>query len=447
MHFAQYDQLGYKLEEPQPETKEQEPKNASGPSTTKKTKEELQKEEDAKHDWRQYVAKEGDDAGFEFISASPEALKIAEEIMAKQNQFKGGRKDVDIKEEDMNPEEQAVFTVLDGSDIGADDEIDDDFIAMLNDGKPALQLVGAEQKNETSAAAENAGVLVPKEEPGQDSMSQHPMMIENYKERMANVIQMLEKQEEFKKEAAQAGQRPDVIAAQARSLVNQKQYDDVFAAYMEKEYKDEQIGDLEGDAGVDPLAFLEEMDASEAAADPARLASQEPKPTAGGKDEEEYFDYGELTDGDESVPDALEQKQMLDNEMIHQAVDEFIQDKKLWFRDLHKEHGEDIKNNAMEKGANFLPSTALYVGNPKMLPIAGELEEEEEKQLLKERTLEQRPEESESEDEAESSEDSAEKWDAETILSTYTNTDNHPGLIKYVPKVKTSQKMKIELHK
>ena len=46
-----------------------------------------------------------------------------------------------------------------------------------------------------------------------------------------------------------------------------------------------------------------------------------------------------------------------------------------------------------------------------------------------------------------SSEGSAEQWDAETILTTYTNTDNHPGLIKYVPKIKPSQRMKIELDK
>ena len=33
------------------------------------------------------------------------------------------------------------------------------------------------------------------------------------------------------------------------------------------------------------------------------------------------------------------------------------------------------------------------------------------------------------------------------MLYAYTNTDNHPHLIKYVPKVKTNQKIKIELHK
>lgn len=119
---------------------------------------------------------------------------------------------------------------------------------------------------------------------------------------------------------------------------------------------------------MDPLAYLEEMDKAEAA--------DGPKPAAEGEEEQEYDDYGEYVDSEEMEPDALEQKQEADKVMINEAVDEFIQDKKLWFRGLHKEHGEDIKKNAMEKGANFLPGTALYVGNPQMLPIAGELDEE-----------------------------------------------------------------------
>jgi protein LTV1 len=45
------------------------------------------------------------------------------------------------------------------------------------------------------------------------------------------------------------------------------------------------------------------------------------------------------------------------------------------------------------------------------------------------------------------SEDEADKWDAETILSTYSNLDNHPGIIKYTPKVKTNDKLKITLDK
>jgi hypothetical protein len=60
--------------------------------------------------------------------------------------------------------------------------------------------------------------------------------------------------------------------------------------------------------------------------------------------------------------------------MIYEAVDEFIEDKKLWFRDLHKDHGDDLVEKAMEKGKNFLPNTALFIGRD-VIPIAGELQE------------------------------------------------------------------------
>jgi len=45
----------------------------------------------------------------------------------------------------------------------------------------------------------------------------------------------------------------------------------------------------------------------------------------------------------------------------------------------------------------------------------------------------------------EESEDEA--WDAESILSTFTNTDNHPGVIRTVRRVRPAQRMRIELHK
>ena len=53
---------------------------------------------------------------------------------------------------------------------------------------------------------------------------------------------------------------------------------------MAKEYKDEQIGDLEGDRGVDPLAFLEEMEDGEAAAESAKPTGQ-PSQAAGAAEE------------------------------------------------------------------------------------------------------------------------------------------------------------------
>lgn len=85
--------------------------------------------------------------------------------------------------------------------------------------------------------------------------------------------------------------------------------------------------------------------------------------------------------------DLIEAKLQQDNVIINEALDEFIQDKKLWFRDLHKEHKpEDIKQVAKDKGENFLKNTALHIGKGS-IPIEGELDDEEYKKIVKEKTL------------------------------------------------------------
>lgn len=47
----------------------------------------------------------------------------------------------------------------------------------------------------------------------------------------------------------------------------------------------------------------------------------------------------------------------------------------------------------------------------------------------------------------ESSDEDEKNWDCQTILSTYTNTDNHPGIIKSNRVVKVKKSNKMELHK
>ena len=59
-------------------------------------------------------------------------------------------------------------------------------------------------------------------------------------------------------------------------MVNQNELDDVFRGFMREEYKDEQIGGLEG-----------AVDEGAEGADPQ------------GGEEQEYYDYGDLSDGDE----------------------------------------------------------------------------------------------------------------------------------------------------
>jgi len=108
-------------------------------------------------------------------------------------------------------------------------------------------------------------------------------MIPNYKEKMADVIAALDKQKELRKFNQEKKDRE--VEKQAKEVVNQKDLDDVFKVFMTKEYKDEQIGDLDGDEGVDPLAFIEGEE------DEERQAVEE--------GDDGMYDYGDLSDGDE----------------------------------------------------------------------------------------------------------------------------------------------------
>ena len=76
-------------------------------------------------------------------------------MLKKETQFKGGRVDVDKDIDQMNEEEKAIFDVLDNANIhnhqevtigaeGTYEELDDDFILMLNGGVPALELIEKE---------------------------------------------------------------------------------------------------------------------------------------------------------------------------------------------------------------------------------------------------------------------------------------------------------------
>ena len=144
-------------------------------------------------------------------------------------------------------------------------------------------------------------------------------MLPNYKERMADVISMLDKQKEMRKQLADVKDRnmSKQIETQARQVVNQKALNEVFDSFMHKEYQDDQIGDLEGDEGIDPLAFIEGEEVEEVEID------EEKKEQLG---EEEMYDYGELSDMDDmmesnsmigmSNADKLEMKHAQDNVMI-----------------------------------------------------------------------------------------------------------------------------------
>jgi hypothetical protein len=138
-----------------------------------------------------------------------------------------------------------------------------------------------------------------------------------------------------------------------------------------------------------------------------------------------------------------------------QAVDEFIEDKKDWFKKLHKQFGDEETRDLEYKiptNHNVPREADLVDGKDAeevqrelrehMLALADKFEQDGEETLKKMIAIEN----GELEDDSDDS-DGEEKWDCETILSTYTNTDNHPGVITTQKRVRTNQKIKIELHK
>ena len=132
--------------------------------------------------------------------------------------------------------------------------------------------------------------------------------------------------------------------------------------------------------------------------------------------------------------------------MLDEAVDEFIEEKKQRFPDHYKEFG---MGKELDDGKILRPKNAE-------VPRQEELDEEEnpekarkelnQKILARGEMFEEEADENDS-DITEEDSDSEEKWDCESILTTHTNTDNHPGVIKTERRVKPSQRMQIQLHK
>ena len=167
---------------------------------------------------------DGDDKGFEYVAPNQEQMEKVLQ-MQQELQFQGGRKDVDKRLDQMNEEERAVFDCMEDEMnvfAGAYEELDDDFLLALNDGKPALegmQPLKAPPTLTNDQDHDNAGVEVLKVEGEQE---EHPMMIPNYKEKMADVIAMLDKQKDIRKDIIniKSGKDANVLEREAKTVVN-----------------------------------------------------------------------------------------------------------------------------------------------------------------------------------------------------------------------------------
>jgi len=152
-------------------------------------------------------------------------------------------------------------------------------------------------------------------------------------------------------------------------------------------------------------------------------------------------EYDEDKIGGLNEEDVVVKSQANAKKLLEEACDEFIDNTKQRFLDLAKEFGS-------EKAQKLIPDTKsselIYAED-----LANGDEPEEVKQKLREKKLANagafEEEALEHADDAVYAEEDEQEegWDAETILSTYTNTDNHPGVIRTQRRVRPSQRMKI----
>ena len=157
--------------------------------------------------------------------------------------------------------------------------------------------------------------------------------------------------------------------------------------------------------------------------------------------DEEYDDaqIGGL-DGEE-----IEAAEQVQQKVLDEAVDEFIVDKKQRFPDHYKEFGIVTEEaGQLMRGQN--------VGVPHQEELEEEADREKAAAELKQKQVEnearfQQEAEERGGDISEEESDGEEKWDCDTILTTYTNTDNHPGVIKTERRIKPSERNQIMLHK
>lgn len=279
--------------------------------------------------------------------------------------------------------EKAAYAALEACD-GEYEELEDDFIFLANEGKPAIEVVEEDEDvakkngkdvngkpfNLAEADFRSRDIQILTAEGYEDDMPDEDVALKEYRLKMAALL-------------------PDAGVNFAQKFGGQDELDAGFDAFMDEEYDEDKIGEL--------------------------------------------------------MEEEVEAHDQIDKKVLDDACDEFIEDTKARFYGLAKEfgnenatmlipntkasdliHEEDLKN--CEDAEEFKAKL-----REKKVQNAGEFEEEAEKHLH--------------EDVYRDKDEEDDEWDAETILSTYTNTDNHPGVIKTTRRVRPSQRMKIELHK
>lgn len=116
----------------------------------------------------------------------------------------------------MNEEEKEVYQTLTDEKNAVYEELNDDFVLMLNGGLRGVELI-KEEEVEEEEEGENAGVIVAS---GDDNTPIDNPLIPNYKEKMASVIAALDRQNELRKESELKGRKGAEVEKEISKIVN-----------------------------------------------------------------------------------------------------------------------------------------------------------------------------------------------------------------------------------
>lgn len=328
----------------------------------------------------------------------------------------GHHKNVDILRKDMNNEMREVFDMMEEVDneVPEEDCIDDDFLAMLNDNQPALREKNSNDEYEELSGCDDFDEFEDMGEGDEEAMrkakEEADAFLKNMPVGLSEEMQMrLAGAREFL--ANKKAMKTDLQSE------SQAEIDDVFQDVME-EYQDDEIGAIQDDL-MGPMSDMIDQDAF----DEIMQEFIETNKDYCKKLYEKYHDEDFRT------------KVTVEGDAIEEIVDKDGEFKDKVYKILKQKNGEIVKLVPKEEMQHLQEKLHAEEIEANRAALKAKILKYHEDQLRAEAEMDSE----EEEQEAEGEDQEQKKWDVETILSTRTNTDNHPGLIKSVVKIKKNR--------
>lgn len=341
-------------------------------------------------------------------------------IKPPEDYFYGGHhKNVDIDRKVMNKDMREVYDMMEENDeqIPEEDCIEDDLINQLNEGLPALvEKTSDDDMEEYKGYEEFVDFGEGDDEKMRKAREEADALLQNMPPGLDEEMQMrlAGAREHLAQKKAAGGAKLAKEAPETREEL-ENGFEDIL-----QEYQDDDIGAVADDM-MEPMSDMIDQDAF----DEIMQEFIENNKEVCKKLYSKYHD------------DEFRSRITVEGENVEEIVDTDDGDKEKIYKFLKQSNGEIVKLVPKEEMAKVNEKLNAKQIEAARLKIKERILKYHEEQIKKEE--EAGLDEIEEDDEEGEGEGDQEKWDVESILSTRTNTDNHPGIIKGVVKPKKNR--------